>query len=169
MKAVRILFLVTALLAVLQAFYYYPQLPENLASHFDGQGRPNGFMTRGVFLIFHLGVVLLLTFVFLAVPLAIHKLPSRWINLPRKDYWLAPERREATLSDMTVQLTRFGIASLIFLMAVMQITIRANLPGGGARVSPSLLWGLIGVYALYLIVWLVPLLVRYGRPPRESV
>lgn len=33
------------LLAV-QALYYYPQLPERMASHFGADGRPNGWTTR---------------------------------------------------------------------------------------------------------------------------
>lgn len=42
-----------------QIVYYYPNLPENVASHFNGSGEPAGWMSRQNFVIFE-GVLLLI-------------------------------------------------------------------------------------------------------------
>jgi len=42
MNALRRLFYGLIALAAVQTLYYYPQMPEVVASHFDGRGAPNG-------------------------------------------------------------------------------------------------------------------------------
>ncbi len=80
-----------------QIVYYYPNLPETVASHFNGLGKPDGWMTKQNFVIFESVLLLIIIFEFTLLPFVIEKMPNSLINLPNKDYWLATERREATL------------------------------------------------------------------------
>ena len=41
-------------------------------------------------------VLVVVTACFAILPAVIEGLPPRMVNLPNKDYWLAPERRAAT-------------------------------------------------------------------------
>lgn len=48
--ASTIVFLLLIIAAVGQSVYYYPRLPDKMASHFDFDGRPDGWMNKGAFL-----------------------------------------------------------------------------------------------------------------------
>ena len=81
-------------LALLQAVFYYPQLPDTIATHFAGNGEPNGWSSKSTFFLLMIGIM-----VFIGISLG----PSvlwLWqpglVNLPNRDYWLAPERNEQT-------------------------------------------------------------------------
>ena len=63
----RVFFALTAI-PVLQTLYYYPQLPEVVASHWDGLGAPNGWSSRFGFFGVYLGIVILLAGVFIYLP-----------------------------------------------------------------------------------------------------
>lgn len=165
MNASRTVFLLCVLLAAFQTVYYYDQTPPVMASHFDGQGHPNGSMTKSGFFGLHLGIVALMTLVFLVLPAILPHIPIALINLPRKDYWLAPERKDATLQRMSGQLTWFGCATLVFLIGVMELVIRANLPGANGTLPSDILWGMLVVFLAFTAVWTVTLVVRHFRVP----
>ncbi len=167
MNARHALFLLLVLVAVAQVAYYtwFGQLPEVVASHFDGQGNADGFMSRTLFLGIHLGAVGLVSLIFLALPLLLTRMPPAMINLPHKDYWLCPERKKATFDHVTRQFMWFGSATLALLVVVMEAAIRANLPGGGGRLNPSAMWCALGAYAAFTVLWVVLLITRYARVP----
>lgn len=68
-------------------------LPMQVATHFNAAGDPDGWMNRSSHLVamslFGFGFPLL----FIAVFRSIRWLPSCVVNIPRREYWLAPERR----------------------------------------------------------------------------
>ena len=57
----------------------------------------------------------------------IEALPVAVINLPHKEFWLSPERRDETLSYLRMWTLWFGCALLAFLLFVMELVFRANL------------------------------------------
>jgi uncharacterized membrane protein len=92
MSKYQIALLILVLVAVVQFTYYYPRLPEMVASHFDGEGRPNGCMPKNEFFKMFAVITALIIGIFLLLPKLIKRVPPSMINLPNKDYWLAPER-----------------------------------------------------------------------------
>jgi uncharacterized membrane protein len=165
MRAARTTFLILLLVSGFQILHYYPRLPEQVASHFDGSGEANGFQSRPMFLAFHAGSIVLLSVVFLLVPALLHRIPPALINMPRKDYWLAPERRESSMALLAALLTWFGVASLALTTVVIELVLRANLPGGSGRLSAVLLWALLGAYFLFVGIWLFVVFTRFRRIP----
>ena len=80
--------------------YHYKRLPPRVASHFDAQGRADGWSTKG-----EMVGMALVTLVVVAATLAMMWLlayyaPPSLINLPNKDYWLAPERQADTRQSL---------------------------------------------------------------------
>jgi uncharacterized membrane protein len=165
MRAARAAFLVLLLVSGLQMLHHYPRLPERVASHFDGAGEANGFQSRSMFLVFHAGAMVLVAAIFLLLPGLLHRIPPGLINMPRRDYWLAPERRESSIALMAMLLTWFGVATTALLTVVMELVLRANLPGGGGRLSPVLMWALLGAYFLFVAAWLVAIFRKFLRVP----
>ena len=57
----QIAFLALALAAIAQALWQHGRLPEKVASHFDGGGAPNGWLSRGTHTTLQVATVLFIT------------------------------------------------------------------------------------------------------------
>lgn len=160
----RIVFATLIGIIVVQALVYYPQLPTQLASHFDAGGRPNGWSSTSSYFAVQGFVVLMLALCFGALPRWIERAPANLVNLPNKDYWLAPERRTATLARIASALTWFGCVALILIIAVTSLVIDFNL--GRDRVLPAAsIWALLGGIGVCAAVLILRLLYLGRRPP----
>ena len=146
-----------------QMFYFYTKLPPVVASHFGGQGRPNGWMTRDVSLIFHLCLVGLMLAVFFGVPRLLRRLPVSVINLPHREYWLAPARAEASMQAFEDRFNAFGLAVIAFQTSVLQLVYRANLdPAPRLPTAPFVT--LMALFLVALATFLVSIFRRFGKP-----
>lgn len=161
----RIVFVLLLMACGIQALVYYPKLPFALASHFDAAGRANGWSSKSGFFQIQALVVALVALLFGGLPAVLSRFPDRLINLPHKDYWLAPERREATLASVAGTLTWFGCAALLLMLGVTQLVIRYNLQRSAGLASGPM-WLLIGGFALCALLLPVRLL-RFVRRPAE--
>ena len=156
----------TILLLVLglgQFAWYYPLLPEQVAAHFGPDGQPDRWEDKGSFLatlavIYSFVVVLLLPWAVL-----LRHLPTSLINLPNKPYWLAPERREATLGFLTDQLWWLNAASLALLFFVFNLGLRANLQENPEFDGGSFL-AVLGAYLVFIVVWTCRAVWRFRMP-----
>lgn len=161
----RLAILLLLVLAFLQNVYFAPLLPEQVASHFDTTGQADGRSSKTAFVAFNLASVAGIALLFLGITAWLAKVPPAWINLPHKDYWLAPERRAATLETIQRQMEWLAAATVALLLGIAQLTIQANLNANGARLEYGL-WLLFGSYLAYFVVWLVWMLRKwYARPP----
>jgi uncharacterized membrane protein len=121
------IFLVLVLVGAMQYLYYAPRLPEIVASHFGITGAVSGWQTKAAFFAVELAMILLATVISFGVPRLIEAMPVSLINLPHKEFWLGPERREDTLSYIRMWSAWFGCGLLAFLLFVMELAYRANL------------------------------------------
>jgi len=145
----------------LDVAHYLPLVPDPLASHFGFSGRPNGWTTH-FRMIAGLAVLVLLFAAIFAATFFFGRIPDRLINVPNKPYWLAPERREATLLYVSVWLRWFLVLTLAFLTLVVGLTFRANL-----HTPPQLSVAALGVLIIYLaaaVTMVVTLFMRLHRP-----
>ena len=159
----RTVFVVLLAAALLQMAWYYPRLPERMASHFDAAGRANAFLPKPAFFILYASVLGLLSVLFLLTPMLLARLPNGMINLPNRDYWLAPERRSLALAKVQAFSVGFGNGMLLFLLLVFRDVMRANLlevPELSMRI-----WVFLALLAAFSIVWTV----RLGRSFRLPV
>jgi uncharacterized membrane protein len=154
--------LILALLAILQAVFYYPQLPDTVASHFGAHGEANGWSSKQTFFVIYFFALTLVVGIFLLLPALLRRLPISIINLPNKEYWLAPERREKTLLFLKDQMNRLGVATLSLLIATIHLAIQANLRPT-KQMSASTMWVLLGVYALYTGRWALTFYRKFQR------
>ena len=157
------LLLVTLALGIAFVLRTGNSLPPVVASHFIAGGAANGFMPRGAYLRFFIvllvGLPLLIAFLSSVTSI----LPARFINLPNREYWLAPERQADTLSYLHNQGIRFGIILNVFLCFVHWLVVRAN-----AHIPPlfpeSLFFIGIGAFLLGLVILLGGFIVHFRRP-----
>ncbi|MFY7953795.1 MAG: DUF1648 domain-containing protein, partial [Armatimonadaceae bacterium] len=113
--------------ALCHALAWRPRLPLRLASHFDGAGNPDGWMGRDSSLLFYVGMVVFLGVLFGFLGPWIRRFPDSMVNLPDKEYWLAPERRDQTYRRISDSLAWLGVLCSVLIVALHEMTFRANL------------------------------------------
>lgn len=163
-RSVHLLLLFLVLLAAMltQLAWYYPQLPERMAAHFNFAGQADSFMPKQTFLSLHLGLMVMMSVIFLGVPSLIVRLPPGLINLPNKKYWLAPERHEHTTRVLQGYLVAVGDMILLFLLIVFREVMRASL-----MPEPHLsnrMWVMLVLLAGFVIVWTVRFMRAFRLP-----
>jgi uncharacterized membrane protein len=162
--------LIYGLLAAVGLLYFslcYPQLPDPMASHFNASGAATGWMPKSGFFTLILIVTLAAGLPIFLVPRSMAKLPNDKINLPNKEYWLAPERRIETMQYLGIQMGWFGCALLAILFCGLYNAVAANFRPDHHFDSGSFYVGL-GAFLAFIIVWLVRLLSHFARLPENS-
>lgn len=162
-RAAKILFLIIVAIALLQAGWHYAHLPETVATHFDLEGKANGWMPRGNHFALQAGLVIVLGVLFGNGGRLLHRLPDRFINIPHRDYWLAKERRQTTLAALDSMFGALGIVVLGFFMAMFQQIYLANFTGTlTLKMTPLI----IGQFVF--IVGLICIMMFRFRPPSNQ-
>ncbi len=141
------------------------QLPERVASHFGFSGEANGWMSRQVYLVFMAFFGMIFPMIAPLAGLLIGRLPMSVINLPNKEYWLAPERREGTTAFLVSQLLRLAVLELGLVIVLHQLVVEAN------RQQPprmsNMVWAVLAVFLVFMAGWIWSL-VRHFRLPEEK-
>jgi hypothetical protein len=98
-------------------------LPPIVASHFDAHGVANGFMSRGAYTVLVLSLVV-------GVPALIgfsapwlRRLPPQLINVLKRQYWLAPQRRAASLESLSSMFLALAFGLVFFLCFVHWLVV----------------------------------------------
>jgi len=134
-----------------------------VASHFNAAGVPNAWQPKSFFAM-TLGLLyLLFTLLWLSIPQLLRAVPVSLVNLPNREYWLAPERREHTAHAIGDQLAWLGAIQIALIAFIAQFAINANLPGSSGRLHPAVPW-VAGGFVILLGIWLIRFLRMFSRP-----
>jgi uncharacterized membrane protein len=156
----RPLFILLLVVAAVLISATVGQLPAQIASHFGASGAPNGWMDRNGYRLFMLAFAVGIP---LLVVLSMTLLPGRMlngINIPNRDYWLAPDRREATLRYIATHAYWLGSLLVIFIAAIHLLLIEAN------RTQPPHLPGalfgtILATFLAAMGVWMVTIIMHF--------
>ena len=139
------------------------QLPAEVASHFDGDGRADATLSRDAYL-------LLMIVVADGVPALTWWLQCRaarqgQINIPHREFWLAPERRLESVRYMCRHAGFMALALLALLVGVHLLVVKAHLAGNGRPVLDigAIVACLLG-FVTFSVVWIAVLLRRFRSP-----
>jgi uncharacterized membrane protein len=137
-------------------------MPAQIASHFGAAGMPNGWMSRNSYLLF---MLILAVGMPIAAVLGMSVLPRSMpnaINVPNRDYWLSPARREDTLRYLGTHACWLGSLLVVFIAALHLLLIEAN-----ATQPPRLPGALFGSVMVSFVVamglWVATLLLHFRR------
>ncbi len=155
--------LLLAAAGLVQLLHSYPLLPERMASHFDGSGQPNGFQSKREFAALSASILVLTVVLCGGMGALLRRIPSKWFNLPNRDYWLSPERREETIEAVSIQMEWFGAASLGLYLYIIQMVVEANRTCAPNLDSRSV-FVVLGIYLLFTGIWLVRFIQRFRQP-----
>jgi uncharacterized membrane protein len=163
MKRMHLFFAFAFFLGIVEMLYFYAQLPDRMAIHFNASGSADGWGPKDHFFLTMETVFALLVVLFGALPLLLRRLPVSLINMPNKDYWLAPERREQTMGRLVSQLLFVGAMALLLMDGILYLCFYANFLEK-PTMHPELLWGMIIGFVAINIIWTVSLIRSFRRP-----
>ena len=159
------IYLLVELLVAAFIFSSVGTLPDFVVSHFRISGEPNGFMSHDAYVGFMLFTAIgIPALVVGTIPVLLRLAPGS-INIPNRDYWLAPAQRQATTRYLNGHMPWVGSLVSLFMGYVHWLIMQANsvqpprLPGN--QIFPGL-----GLFLAGVIVWSVLLLLRFGRLPK---
>jgi uncharacterized membrane protein len=164
MRRTRLLLLGLVSLSLVFAARQWGSAPGVVPSHFDAAGHPNAWSSRNAFFILEIAVLLGVAALFIAIPSLLRATPVRMINLPNKNYWLAPERREATLDRLASYFDVFASATVLLLIVVFELASLAS--RGGSLDSNYFLPALVS-YLVFSAAWTVVLMRTFVNVPNE--
>lgn len=150
-----------------QLLWYWPRLPEIVPSHFDASGAPDGWMARGAFLTMLAVLTLFLLGTFAMAVHLVRRAPVALINLPNKDYWMAPERAAESRRTVVREMFKIAAATQALLIVITQLSFDVALERRAGLGSAS--WIALALYLGFTLWWLVALFRRFRRPEPGAV
>jgi hypothetical protein len=145
-------------------FLTYGDLPLKVASHFDISGRPNGWMSRGGEVEFTLGMALFLPIFTVGMLGGAKWIPARFINIPHRAYWLAPERRGATARVLLHYGLWLACLTVLLLTGTHELIVQANTSGDSYRLNGGGMSLVLGGFLAGLVIWSILLKRRFRLP-----
>ena len=138
-------------------------LPPEVASHFGSGGVANAWMPRA-------GYVALVVALAAALPLIVactSGLVPRMTRLAKlvrhPQWWLAPERREATEAFLANHACALGVLLSLFMLGVHLLVLEANATQP-ARLPMAPFYTLLGAFLALLAAWIGTLFLRFRTP-----
>jgi ABC-type Fe3+ transport system permease subunit len=138
------------------------QLPERVATHFDLRGEPDSWMSRST----HVGLMVATGIGFPGLLVGLCALagvlPAKLVNIPRRDYWLAPERRVETARWLVRHSIWMGCLAVVFITGIQYLIVEAN-RRAPARLSTVaiLIWA--GCFVAGAALWCLALVLHFRR------
>jgi uncharacterized membrane protein len=148
--------------AAFQCIRDFPLLPQRIASHFAANGVANGWMTKSQFLIVYAVFLLPAFFVEFRLHLSIARTPEKRLNLPNKQYWLAPERRAETFAYIELFCAWFGCALLLLEVCAMGLAMQANFLSPPHMPTTPIVSLLVG-FAVFTVAGIVAMRRRFSN------
>jgi uncharacterized membrane protein len=146
--------------------FYYPQLPDPMASHFDFSGQADNFMSKELFAVIYICMQLGFAVLFVSLGRFLYVVPHALINVPNKAYWLSDQRRSQTINTMETMLAWLGSSTLALMLIIFHLTCLVNLKQ--VKPSPMLLLAPGAAFSLITLVLVAITVSRFYTVPKDS-
>lgn len=169
MKSQRLLLPATLLLLMWTGFAGYvgwtaPHLPARVATHFALSGEPNGWMTRAGLVRFALIAGAAVPAFVLGVFALVRRCEGWGLNIPNKEFWLAPQRRQETFDF--IQRQGFWFAGLLIaFFAALHCSIVAANARSPAALAAADIGAVAGGFLVVSAIWAAVSVGRFFRRP----
>ncbi|HTK98640.1 MAG TPA: hypothetical protein VL379_11480 [Pseudomonadales bacterium] len=139
-------------------------LPPLVASHFGSGGQADGFMARGDYLTFMLIGAVAIPVLIVIPQRLVETIPPRLINVPNREYWLAPERIDSTLGYLRGHAVWFAAMLTALLCFVHWEVVQANMRSPARLAAQPFVIGLV-TYVVAVLLWIAAMIRRFRRRP----
>lgn len=139
------------------------ELPARVASHFDFSGQADGWMRRPAYLLVTIGFGIVFPLMLPVLLSALRWIPTSAVNLPNRDYWLAPERAGETLAYLVRHALWLSCWQVGLVIALHLLTVDANRQEP-PRLAGSI-WILLPLFLGGVAIWAWTLVRHFTREP----
>ncbi len=157
-----IAFLVCVAILVGVAITDHQHLPEKIASHFNGRGEPNGWISRSSFTWSMLAVGIGIPSLVIGIMYLIRFFPAKYLNVPNPTYWRDPANYRKACDFLFISSLWFGSAFLLWQTLFSHSIVAAN------QVSPPHLDSAKAVLMTVPLLactlsWVIVIILRFLR------
>lgn len=163
----RALFILTFVANVIVTLVSLAMLPDRVAIHYGADGMANGWAPNYVNALLMTGTHILLfcsiyfggrlTFIY----------PSKWINLPNKEFWLSPANMPQTMEKMQGLIWQIGVALFLFLLVLGLLSLQANMVKP-VRLDQRVMLPAFGALLVYMIWWMIVFFRAFRIPVQRN-
>lgn len=149
----------------IELFWAYYQLPELVHAHFPAWMHLGTEGPRWIFVVATGAIPALIA---LAAVISIRLLrsqPEKFVQIPNRDYWTSPVRREQTLDLIASRIYLLGTVKFVADAVFIYVAVRANLAGTN-ELDPTLLFSLACAFIIVKVALAAQLLWRFQHPER---
>lgn len=157
----RYAFYLSALLNIVVGFATAMVFREPIATHFDGSGTANGWMTPPENILFVMGTTIGCCAVFALFDYLTSICPAYSFNVPNQEYWRSEEHLPETRRIFQRFMFECGVYVFLFMMIVNGWIAWANLS------TPPRLDGefiFLGFFLAVLVFWVIRLFLAFRLP-----
>ena len=144
------LLVVAAIATIAQVLWFSTKLPDPVASHFGPNGQPDAWMSRTGFLAMLVLLQVGMAGFMLAIAYGMKWIPASLLNMPNKEYWLHPDRRDESLRKNGSMLILISGLTGIFLAVIDQLICETNVRANGP-LPQGVLFLALGLYLVAVI------------------
>ena len=157
------LFFLTLAACFVELFWASYQLPERVHAHFPSWLHIGMEGPMWIFVAISGSIPALIAITALISIRLIKRQPDKFVQIPNRDYWLSPERRELTLDSIVSRIYLLGAIKFVADAVFIYAAVRANL-AGTSELNPRLLFFLAGGFILAKIALAAQLFWRLRFP-----
>lgn len=158
---------IMVLISLPQHYFYYTQLPDVVATHFGADGKPNDWMTRLNATLVVGGIQVLVPMFLVAVSWLAMRLPESMLNIPNREYWLQPDKKQATLAHMRLMLSWIAVSTITLMAVMSHLTFLANKESQSLNTVLSAV--ALGVYLTVVFAIAIVSVRRFRLPKAETL
>ena len=167
MRFGRVFYISVLLICAFEIVRLWNSVPAQMAAHFDIMGNPDRFVPKTEFFWFQIQTVLVVIGVSIFPQILFLVIPVNLINMPNREYWLAPERRAETVD----RLSSFG--ALMFGIILLAVQVGFELSAYANLQTPihfNFQWMLLTMLASFSVIGLLlfQLVVSFRKPAQTE-
>lgn len=164
-KIVNGFFYTLLVLYVLHIIFLYIKLPAAIVLHYNGEGKPDNWGNKGIFVLIQL-LLLLLPLGFELLMKFFDKIPQSLINLGNKEYWLSDGKIQETKQYLIMMFRIFSIIYLTYIILIFSIVYNANITN--TTLNMTIFIPALVIFLITTLVWTVVLLAKFYTKPRGT-
>jgi hypothetical protein len=161
------LFVVALAFCFVELVWAYNQLPELVHVHFPSWMHFGAEGSRWVFVVATGAIPVMIALAALISIRLLRNQPETFVQIPNRDYWLSPARREQTLDLISSRIYLLGAVKFIADAVFIYAAVRANL-AGTTELDPTLLFSLACAFVITKLALAAHLLWRFQHPERSG-
>ncbi len=148
--------------ALIQNVVYWSYLPAQVAIHFNAKGVADNWLDRDRATALMLAIQIGLPWGLVFVAKAVRYMPASMVNIPHREYWLQPERREATLATVFGSISWIAVIESVFFSVVNHLTFMANRTGQPLNMPPFI--AAVAGFVIVVVLLILKMSRRFALP-----